>query len=176
MDKAQKQKIALKEIYPTIKEKIDNGGTVRLPITGISMRPLLIWGRDTVDIVKCENAKKGDIIFYLRDNGMFVLHRIVGQDENGYILCGDNQWYLEHNIQDRHIIAVVKSITRKGKTFEVSKNLPYKIYSNIWMALLPVRKSIIPFVRKSKSSLKKIIVKLGLGKLFVKLGLMKNTK
>ncbi len=174
MENVQKQKISLKEIYPIIKEKIDNGGTVQLPITGISMRPLLVWGRDYVTIAKCENAKKGDIIFYLRDGGQFVLHRIVGTDENGYILCGDNQWYLEHGIEDRHIIAVVTSIKRKGKMINVSKNIPYKVYSSLWMALLPFRKRIIPFVRKSKNNLKQILIKLGLGKLFVKLGLMKR--
>ena len=54
----KKQKINLIEIYPIIKEKIDNGGTVKLPITGKSMRPLLVWGRDTVEIVKCDKAKK----------------------------------------------------------------------------------------------------------------------
>ncbi len=174
MENVQKQKISLKEIYPIIKEKIDNGGTVQLPITGISMRPLLIWGRDTVTIVKCENAKKGDIIFYLRDNGQFVLHRIVGTDENGYILCGDNQWYLERGIEDRHIIAVVNLITRKGKIIDVEKNIPYKIYSKVWMGLLPVRKYIIPFFRQSKNKLRSLIIRLGLGKLFVKLGLMKS--
>ena len=132
MENTQKQKVALKEIYPMIKEKIDNGGTVKLPITGTSMLPLLVWGRDSVDIIKCENPKKGDIIFYLRDNGQFVLHRIVGVDEKGYILCGDNQWRLEYGIRNSNIIAVVTSITRKGKTFEVT-NLPYIIYSKLWI-------------------------------------------
>ena len=171
MENTKKIRISLNDIYPDIKKKIENGGTVRLPITGISMRPLLVWGRDTVDLIKCENPKKGDIIFYLRDNGQFVLHRIVGVNDNGYILCGDNQWRLEYGIQDKHIIAVVTSITRKGKIIDMT-NVPYRIYSNLWMALLPIRKTIIPFVRKTKHYLKKIIVKLGLGKLFVKLGLM----
>ncbi len=172
MENIQKQKIALKEIYPVIKEKIDNGGTVKLPITGISMRPLLVWGRDTVEIVKCENPKKGDIIFYLRDNGQFVLHRIVGADDRGYILCGDNQWRLERGIEDRHIIAVVKSINRKGKIINVEKNIIYKAYSSLWMTLLPLRKRIIPFTRKSKSNLKSILIKLGLGNFLLKHGLI----
>ena len=173
MDKTQKQTVALNEIYPMIKEKIDNGGTVKLPITGTSMLPLLVWGRDTVDIIKCENPKKGDIIFYLRDNGQFVLHRIVGIDDEGYVLCGDNQWRLEHGIRDRNIIAVVTSITRKGKTFEVT-NLPYRIYSKVWMVLIPLRKTILALSRKPKYYLKKFLVKLGLGKFLVKLGLMKQ--
>ena len=173
MENTQKQKIAIKEIYPMIKEKIDNGGTVKLPITGTSMLPLLVWGRDTVDIIKCENPKKGDIIFYLRDNGQFVLHRIVGVDEEGYVLCGDNQWRLERGIRDHNIIAVVTSITRKGKTFEVT-SLPYRIYSKVWMVLIPFRKLILDLSRKPKYYLKKILVKLGLGKLLVKLGFLKK--
>ncbi len=173
MEKTHKKTVALKEIYPIIKEKIDDGGVVKLPITGNSMLPLLVWGRDTVDLVKCENPKKGDIIFYLRDNGQFVLHRIVGVDEKGYILCGDNQWNLEYGIQDRHIIAVVTSITRKGKEFDVTKT-SYKIYSKLWMKVLPIRKYILAATRMPKFYLKKIIVKLGLGKLFVKLGLIKK--
>lgn len=171
----KKQKINLIEIYPIIKEKIDNGGTVQLPITGKSMRPLLVWGRDTVEIVKCENPKKGDIIFYLRDNGQFVLHRIIGTDENGYVLCGDNQWVKEYGIKDHNIIAVVRSITRKGKVIEVT-NIPYRIYSSVWMTMMPVRKPILRFTRKVKPVLKKILLELGLGKLFVKLGLMNNLK
>ena len=172
----KKQKINLIEIYPIIKEKIDNGGTVKLPITGKSMRPLLVWGRDTVEIVKCDNPKKGDIIFYLRDNGQFVLHRIIGTDENGYILCGDNQWVKEYGIKDHNIIAVVSLIERKGKVFDVTTNIPYRIYSSLWMAMMPVRKTILRFTRKVKPILKKIIIKLGLGKLFFKLGLFNNLK
>ncbi len=161
MGNTQKKKINLKEIYPVIKEKIDNGGTVKLPITGVSMRPLLIWGRDSVDIVQCKDPKKGDIIFYLRDNGQFVLHRIVGFDEKGYILCGDNQCNLEYGIQDRHIIGVVNSITRKGKTFNMT-NVPYRIYSIFWMAMLPIRKIVLPFIRKTKTFIYNICVKFGI--------------
>ena len=161
MANEKKVRVNLIDIYPVIKDKIENGGNVQLPITGISMRPLLKAGRDTVELVKCKDAKKGDIIFYLRDNGQFVLHRIVGTDEKGYVLCGDNQWYLEKGINDEHIIAVVKSITRKGKLIEVT-SLTYKAYSNLWMAILPVRKFIIPFIRKLKTFIYNICVKVGI--------------
>ncbi|MBQ8766185.1 MAG: S24/S26 family peptidase [Clostridia bacterium] len=160
MANEKKIKINLIEIYPVIKDKIDNGGNVQLPITGISMRPLLRAGRDTVELVKCESPKKGDIIFYLRDNGQFVLHRIVGTDENGFVLCGDNQWYLERGVKNKHIIAVVKSITRKGKIIEATNPL-YKAYSNIWMAAMPIRKYILKATRKLKTIVYNALVKLG---------------
>lgn len=153
METTTKKKISLDEIYPVIKEKIENGGTVQLPITGTSMNPLLYWGRDTVELIKCENPQKYDIIFYRRDDGAFVLHRIVGKNENGFILCGDNQVQKEYGITDKHIIAVVKSITRKGKTFNVDK-FSYKFYVKLWTLILPFRNIILIPMRKIKGLLK----------------------
>mgnify|MGYP003292359246 CR=1 FL=1 len=153
MKNINKKKISLDEIYPVIKEKIENGGTVQLPITGTSMNPLLYWGRDSVELIKCENPQKYDIIFYRRDNGQFVLHRIVGKNENGFILCGDNQVKKEFAITENHIIAVVKSITRKGKSFSVDK-FSYRLYVKLWTLVLPLRNIILVPMRKIKGLLK----------------------
>ena len=153
MENSIKKKISLDEIYPIIKEEIDNDGTVQLPITGTSMNPLLVWGRDTVELTKCENPQKYDIIFYRRDDGHFVLHRIVGKNENGFILCGDNQVKKEYGITENHIIAVVKSITLKGKTFSVDK-FSYKLYVKLWTLILPFRNIILVPLRKIKGLLK----------------------
>ena len=149
MENLNKKKISLQEIYPVIKEKLQNGGTVQIPITGTSMNPLLYWGRDSVELVKCENPQKYDIIFYRRDNGQFVLHRIVGKNDKGFILCGDNQVKKEYGITENHIIAVVKSITRKGKTFTVDK-VSYKLYVKLWTLILPIRNLFLVPMRKIK--------------------------
>lgn len=143
------KRVSLENMYPIIKEQLENGGTVKMPITGTSMLPLLIEGRDYVEIVKCDAPKTGDIIFYRRDDGHFVLHRIIGKDEKGYILCGDNQVIKEYGICDNHIIGVVKSIKRKGKSFSVEK-LSYRIYSCLWTTLLPIRNIIMFPIRRSK--------------------------
>ena len=146
---SNKKKITLAELYPVIRERLDVGGTVELPITGTSMLPLLVWGRDSVDIQKTKTPKKGDIIFYRRDNGQFVLHRIVGQNENGFILCGDNQWDKEYGIQSRHIIAAVAAVNRRGKKIGTDNN-GYKLYSFLWVKILPIRKYVLIFMRKAK--------------------------
>lgn len=153
MENNNKKKISLQEIYPIIKEKLEVGGTVQLPITGTSMNPLLYWGRDTVELIKCDNPQKYDIIFYRRDDGSFVLHRIVGKNDKGFILCGDNQVKKEYGITDKNIIAVVKSITRKGKTFSVDKAL-YKLYVKLWTLILPLRNIILVPMRKIKGLFK----------------------
>ena len=134
------KKITMQELLPFIEEAFVNNKTFTIPITGTSMRPLLICGRDTVTLKKCtEKLKKGDLPLYRRKDGTFVLHRIVGFDKNGnYIMCGDNQFLKEYNIEDSQIIGVVTEITRNGKTFSVDSK-KYKLYVKIGLALLNVR-------------------------------------
>lgn len=144
-----KKRISLEEIYPAIKETLLSGGTVELPITGTSMFPLLKAGRDTVIIKADSEFAVGDIIFYRRDDGHFVLHRIVGTDENGYILCGDNQTLLEKNITDRHIIAKVIEIRRDGKII-LPQDPKYSKYVNFWIKALPHRRLPLAVMRRIK--------------------------
>lgn len=142
-----KKKITLDEIYPAIKETLLGGGTVELPITGTSMFPLLKAGRDTVIIKADSEYGIGDIIFYRRDDGHFVLHRIVGTDENGFILCGDNQTQLEKNITDRHIIAKVIEINRDGKIIK-PQDPKYLKKVDFWIKFLPHRRLPLTVMRR----------------------------
>lgn len=136
------KKVALKELYPVIKEQLESGKTVALPITGTSMLPLLVAGRDNVIISSVEKPNINDIVFYRRDNGQFVLHRIIGIDENGYTLCGDNQWVKEYGIKDHNIIGVVIEINRNGKNFSINEKKYVKYYKR-WLKLFPIRKPLI---------------------------------
>lgn len=45
-----KKRVKLEELLPIIEEKLSAGGTVVLPITGTSMLPLLVAGRDKVTL------------------------------------------------------------------------------------------------------------------------------
>lgn len=140
----EKKTVRLSELLPVIEETLAAGGTVKLPITGTSMLPLLRAGRDTVTLSPVTgDLQKFDIPFYRRRDGAFVLHRIVTcAEDNTYTLCGDNQWVLEKDIRAEQIIGVVSAITRNGKTFSVNSK-KYKRYVRIWHRLLPVRKYIV---------------------------------
>ena len=143
----KKKRISLDEIYPAIKETLESGGTVELPITGTSMFPLLRAGRDTVIIKMADGYSVGDIIFYRRDDGHFVLHRIVGIDENGFILCGDNQTDLEKGITDKNVIAKVIEIHRAEKIIDVNDK-KYIKRVNFWIKSLPHRRYPLVIMRK----------------------------
>ena len=142
-----KKTVSLKDIYPVMEEKLKNGGTVELPITGTSMNPLLYMGRDTVLIKKDSEYKIGDIIFYRRDDGHFVLHRIIGENNDGFILCGDNQIIKEYGITPKHIIAKVILINRNGKEI-TPQNKKYNKYKAFWLHNLPIRRYVLFIVRR----------------------------
>ena len=133
-------KVTMKELLPFIEEALNNDKTFIIPITGTSMRPLLIAGRDTVTLKKCENKlEKGDLPLYRRQDGTFVLHRVVGFTGNGdYIMCGDNQFLKEKGITGEQIIGIVTEITRKGKKFSVESK-KYQLYVKIGLLLLNIR-------------------------------------
>ena len=133
-------KVTMQELLPFIEEALNNDKTFTIPITGTSMRPLLIQGRDTVTLKKCtEKLKKGDLPLYRRRDGAFVLHRVVGfTNEGSYIMCGDNQFLKETGIEHTQIIGVVTEITRNGKTFSVDSE-KYQRYVKTGLALLNVR-------------------------------------
>ncbi|MBQ4039695.1 MAG: S24/S26 family peptidase [Oscillospiraceae bacterium] len=130
-----KKRVRLEELFPIIEEKLRLGGSVTFRPHGISMRPLIRQGKDSVTVeALAKTPQVGDVIFYRRPDGQFVLHRIVGEDKNGYILCGDNQKILEHGVKTEWIIGILTAVSRKGKVLECSG----KCYNWYVKVVLPV--------------------------------------
>ena len=127
--------ISLKEIWPVMREVIESDGQFTFCPHGTSMMPLIREGVDKVVLVKASNLKCNDVVFYQRDNGQFVLHRIVKMKNGEYIMCGDNQFMLEYGIFNKHILAKMKAFVRDGETVDES-NPKYRKY----MKRLPMRR------------------------------------
>lgn len=146
--------IALDAAMPLIREQIAAGGTVEFYPRGISMLPLLRQGRDTVTLsAPPKKLKKYDLPLYVRDDGHYVLHRVVRVGET-YTCVGDNQFELEHGVRDDQIIAVAIAVTREGKRISTSC-FKYKLYCRFWHNSRPVRH----LWRKVVFKLKRIISK-----------------
>lgn len=137
-----KKKVALEELMPVILEKLNAGGCVRLPATGMSMAPLFRHMRDEIALESVEGRtlKKYDMILYRRDNGQYVLHRIVGYAEGGYILRGDAQYADESPVRRDQVIARVVRYKRNGKEHTCEEKA-YKLYVRIRVASLPLRRA-----------------------------------
>lgn len=123
--------LPMSEIEPMLIEAINKGEEFRLITAGTSMLPMLGDRTDTVILVKPDGPlKKYDVALYKRENGDFVLHRVVKTAKDGYGMCGDNQLDTEYPISDGQIIATVKAFVKNGKYTSVA-SFGYRIYC-VW--------------------------------------------
>ena len=131
--------VALDQLMPLIKERVAAGQTVTFSPKGTSMLPMLQQGRDTVELSSLPEGKlkKYDLPLYQRDDGHYVLHRIVKVRDH-YTCIGDNQHLLEYPVRHDQLIAIVTAYTHNGKRFSV-KSLRYKLYCRFWHWSRPVR-------------------------------------
>ncbi len=131
--------VHLEEMMPLILERLASGKTVKFTTRGTSMRPMLDNGKDQVILSPLpEKLKKYDLPLYRRDNGQFVLHRIVEVGET-YTCVGDNQFELETGIRPDQMIAVATEFVRKDKHYTM-KQMRYRIYCCLWHRSRPVRR------------------------------------
>lgn len=120
--------IKLEAMFPVMEEQLRAGGSFCFGPKGVSMLPLIHQGRDTVVIAPISGKlKKYDIPLYRRENGQFVLHRVVAVKKDGYVMCGDNQYVREHGIRDEQLIGVLTEIRKPDKTIKVTDS-DYKKY------------------------------------------------
>lgn len=134
----KKVAIPMEELMPLLQLQMEASGSAVLTVTGWSMLPMLHDRKDTVTICPASGScEKADVILYLRDNGQYVLHRILRKTKEGYILCGDNQFFTE-KVREDQVLAVVSGFTRKGKSYLVT-HPGYRRYAGLWVFFHPVR-------------------------------------
>ena len=139
MENIAEKEVRLEQLLPLILETLEKGHTVSFAPRGISMLPMLHQGRDTVTLAPISRElKKYDLPLYRRDDGAFILHRIVAAGET-FTCIGDNQYELERGVRRDQMIAVVTSFTRNGHLVEVT-DLRYQLYCRFWHWSRPARR------------------------------------
>ena len=132
--------ISLKEMWPLIEETLRLGGRFRFYPRGVSMRPLLRAGSDSVLLEQPLCIKRGDILLYKRKSGAFVLHRVMHLSADGTLdMCGDGQTSLERGIPRESVLARVAGIYRDDRYFDVA-HPKLSLYASVHMRTRPVRR------------------------------------
>ena len=124
--------IQLSDYEELIREVLASGGEFRLYPHGTSMLPLLRQGRDSVSLRQVDSSiRKGDILFYQRPDGSFVLHRVRAVTPNGLTMMGDNQTLPERGVALDWVIGRVTRIFRDDKEV-ICDGLRYSLYRKLW--------------------------------------------
>lgn len=124
--------IRLRDYEGLIREVLASGGEFRLYPHGISMLPLLRQGRDSVSLRRVDSPiRKGDILFYQRPDGSFVLHRVRAVTPEGLTMMGDNQTLPEPGVSPDWVIGRVTRIFRDDKEV-ICDGFGYRLYRRLW--------------------------------------------
>ena len=134
------RKIDTRAYVSVLRELVEQGQEVSMLISGSSMAPFLIHERDSICFKQPERPlRKGDMVFYQRDNGQFVMHRICNVKPEGYYIVGDAQTVIEGPVRENQIFAVITKVKRKGKWIEPG-DFWWEFFEHIWIHMIPIRR------------------------------------
>ena len=128
------------EEFTSIRECLEKTGKYTGLTMGTSMRPMIHQQRDNIIIVKnTERLKKYDVAVYQLKTGKYVMHRVVEVHPDHYIIVGDNLKMREY-VTDDMIYGRLIGYYKKGKRYiDCDNNKLYRLYSRVWVALMPIR-------------------------------------
>ena len=134
-----------REYVSVLRELVEEGREVNMVVWGSSMTPFLGHGRDTIFFSAPERElRRGDMVFYQRDTGQFVMHRIWKVKKDGYYIVGDAQTIIEGPIRWDQIFARITKVNRKGKMIS-NGDFWWEFFEKVWIRMVPMRPVIVKF-------------------------------
>ena len=128
----------LEVLMPVFQEALQQGQSLRFSPRGTSMLPMIREGIDSVVLAPIQGKlKKYDLPLYRRDDGKYILHRIVQVGET-YTCIGDNQFLYETGVRQDQLIAVVTAFYR-GEKYCRTDALRHRLYCRLWHYSRPLR-------------------------------------
>ena len=120
----------LEKFLPQYFEK-DGGAPFPLTVTGGSMAPFLIGGRDTALLTPFTgDARRGDILLFFYGDRL-LLHRVCAVKDGELWFMGDAHTYSEGPVRQQAVLARCDSAVRDGKLVSRHNTL-WKFYEHLW--------------------------------------------
>lgn len=133
------KKVDTFEYVSVLKELVEEGREVSMLISGSSMSPFLCHGRDQVYFKAPDRPLRvGDMVFFQRRSGQYVLHRICKVKDGSYYIVGDAQTAIEGPVSREQIFALVTRVRRKGRILAPG-DFWWEFFARVWVRLIPLR-------------------------------------
>lgn len=130
--------IKSEELFPAIRDLLDNDRKVRITVTGNSMMPFLRENIDSVELSAADfsSLRFGQITLIRRQDGQYILHRLVRKKKDHFYIAGDAQLSVEGPVYPDQLIATVTKVWREDRQISAS-NIIWQTISFIWWLRLP---------------------------------------
>lgn len=138
---AKKMVIEKAVMMEEIRGMVSEGLSVTISVKGNSMNPFIVDGRDQITLGPFEEGelRRGCVALVRDVRGEYLVHRIISREGDTVILLGDGNLCATEKAIVSEVIAVVRSIERKGRSIS-TESFIWRAYSWIWMVLQPVRR------------------------------------
>ena len=137
------KQVDTREYVSVLREIAEEGKVVSMLIAGSSMAPFLCHNRDYIYFTKPERElRRGDMVFYQRDSGQYVMHRIYRVKHEGYYMVGDAQTQIEGPLRRDQIFAVITQVKRAGKMIRPG-DFWWEFFEHIWIRIVPARRTVM---------------------------------
>ena len=127
---------------------VQKGVTVTFPVTGQSMLPFIIGGKESVILHAPGLIDVGDVVLAWVDGNRYVVHRIIKLDYDRVTLMGDgNVAVTEHcrlNDIKARVTHVVSADNKKRDLYSRWRVLAAKL----WYWLCPIRRYLLAIYRR----------------------------
>lgn len=128
-------------LVPKIAQFVREGKMVTFTPGGVSMRPFIEGGQDSVLLVQPSHLRVGDVVLAQVDNDHYVLHRLIMIDGDAITLMGDGNLRGEEHCSRNDVLAKVQAIySPHGRRKPLTRG-------RIWHWLLPIRKYLLKVYR-----------------------------
>lgn len=134
------------ELMAVYRELVESGKEVKVAVSGHSMEPFLKEGRDSVILIKCTQPEKGDVVMYKRENGRYILHRVVKVSGDKCFFAGDEQTFVEGPLDKSVVFAKACEVKRKGKTLKKGDFI-WEFFEHTWLFMLPIRRFLLKLMK-----------------------------
>ena len=129
-----------REYVSVLREIAESGKVVSLRIAGSSMSPFLAHGRDYIYFTKPDRElRAGDMVFYQRKNGQYIMHRIYKKKPEGYYIVGDAQTEIEGPVSRGQIFALIIKVKRKDRIIRPG-DFWWEFFEHVWLRMIPLRR------------------------------------
>lgn len=151
---ATKSVFNIDEWYKLTKEGAQVAATIHP--SGVSMRPLIRGGRDTVIVMPLRRPlKRGDIVLFRRADGQDIMHRVWKIKSETITTFGDGCWYPDEPITEDKILGLAVTLKRAprreinldttgattGKTREINLDTAWRRgIGRVWLFFSPLRR------------------------------------
>ena len=129
---------------------VQKGVTVTFPVTGQSMLPFIIGGKESVILHAPGLIDVGDVVLAWVDGNRYVVHRIIKLDYDRVTLMGDGNVAVTEHCRLNDIKARVTHVVDSKDRTHYLYNRWRMLGAKVWYWLRPIRRYLLAIYRRVK--------------------------